>query len=236
MLCGADNVNFTGRCPAIRMGQWASHVVNSYLPHESVTRYQPLINHIEIVKKYENPCEHNFQLYPKKVLDIINKRRKLNDRIFEAREEYVSIPQDGSYYHAVAPINQLLVERIGNCHENARAAETILRANGVKNPAVAHLYIGNYNADHVVCVFNRDGSKVKNVENNNTVIVDPWVGVVDLAHNAFVKYKTLLDKYVAKGLEGNLTLKNITEHAMTTNDLKKFNERFPHFIQKKRPD
>ena len=235
MINQTSSVNFTGRCPAIRKGQWASHVVNSFLPHESVTRYQPLINHIEVVKKYEHPCEHNFQLYPKKVLDIINKRRILNDKIFEAREDFVSIPAYGSYRYATSAIEQLQATRLGNCHENAKAAESILRANGVNNPAVAHLYIGGHNVDHVVCVFNRDGSKVKTIENNNTIIVDPWVGIVDFANNAIAKYKTMLDKYVAKGQSGKATLQRITEHPMTQADIKQFKTRFPEFIQK-RPD
>ena len=229
-----QGVNFTGRCPAIRKGQWASHCINSFLPHESVTRYQPLINHIEVVKKYEHPFEHNFQLYPKKVLDIINKRRILNDKIFEAREDFVSIPAYGSYRYATSAIEQLQATRLGNCHENAQAAEAILRANGVKNPATAHIYLGGHNIDHVVCVFNRDGSKVTTIKNNKTIIVDPWIGIVDFANNAIMKYKTLFDKYVAKGNDGKATIPRITEHPMTAADIKQFRSRFPEFIQQKK--
>lgn len=236
MINATGSVNFTGRCPEIKQGQWVSHAVNAYLPHRSVTRYQPLVDSTLERTKLDSQYQSSFELYPKRVLAILDRRRKLHNEMFDAREYFVSTPEDGTYYHAVAPIEQLLETKLGNCHENARAAETILRANGVKYPAVCHLYIGGFNADHVVCAFNRDGSQVKAIKNNKTIIVDPWVGIVDFANNAIMKYKTMLDSYVAKGKTGKATLQRIEEHPMTQKDIMQFKERFPQLIQTKRPD
>ena len=251
MINQTASVNFTGRCPAIRQGQWASHVVNAYLPHQSVMRYQPLLDSTMERTKIDTRYSGTFEKYPKEVLAIINKQRLLNEATGNAREAHVSTPCSGSYYYAVSRIEQLLEEHLGNCHENAEAAETILRANGVKNPVTVALTI-NDSEKHVVCMFNRDGSKVKTIENNNTIIVDPWIGIVDFANNAIMKYRTIFEKYIIKDREKDKNLERIIPHKKTKNnevsidwmvshpmkseDIKFFKKRFPQFIQTKRPD
>lgn len=236
MINSTGSVNFTGRCPAIKTGQWASHCVNAFMPHESVTRYAPLVESTRVRTKMNPSYSGTFQLYPDNVLAIINKLRIMNEKIYDARETFVTTPLDGTYNYAVSAIKQLFSTRLGNCHENAKAAEAILRANGVKNPATAPLYMGGHPLDHVVCVFNRDGSKVKTIENNKTIIVDPWAGVVDFANNAMTKYKGIFKKLVVKDNDGKLTIPRITEHPMTPNDIRRFSENFPMFIQKKSPN
>ena len=48
---------------------------------------------------------------------------------------------------------------------------------------------------HTVCAFNRDGSVCNQIENNNTIIVDSWCGMVDFANNMIHNYKNMFQEH-----------------------------------------
>ena len=231
----SNNVNFTGRCPAIKQGQWAVHCVNAYLPHQSAFRYGQHMDYYTFLYKINHKVEPNRSVtFPQKFLNVIPKNFKLNDRIIGMSEEYLVHAKD-SFQHAIAPIRQMLETHIGACHENACAAESILRANGIAQPVIATLSYGNNTTRHVVCLFNRDGSKVEQIVPHKTVVVDPLFGIVDFLNNAEKTYRNIFSKCI-ETKKDKLNIKSVAEHRMTSDDIIRFKEQFPKFIQTKRPD
>ena len=78
-----------------------------------------------------------------------------------------------------------------NCAEEAIRTKIALEARGIKNVSVVNLTNG---ADHAFCVFNRDGSvftPFDGIINNQTVIVDTWLGKAGMANQMMKEYKTL---------------------------------------------
>ena len=85
--------------------------------------------------------------------------------------------------------------KLGNCYENALITKLILRMNGIKNAEVIALKDINGRSVHTVCAFNRNGSKFKNIENNNTIIIDTWAGKSDFAQNMISMYRNQYKDY-----------------------------------------
>ena len=233
MINSVSNVNFTGRCPSIKQGQWAVHCIDAYIPHQSAFKYgRHFDSFCELYKVNRGINPKTPARYPQKVLNFIPKNFSLNDRIIGMSEEYLS-HVNGTFERVMAPIKQMMETHLGACYENACAAETVLRANGVKNPVTACLSYDNNTTRHVVCLFNRDGSKVDRVVNNKTIVVDPLFGIVDFAGNAEKVYRRLFPNCIESNAE-KLNLTSVAERVMTTADIENFKMRFPHFIQQKK--
>ena len=233
MINQTSSVNFTGRCPAIRKGQWASHCVNANLPCVSNVKFAPLIDHLcdrTYIKDPNSP-----KRYPDFVLKILGKRFGWQDRVNNAYENYLVLDNQSNYTKAILPIKQLAETHLANCHEMARATASILKMNGVENAVVVPLKFPNPSVNHTVCVFNRDGSKFENVINNKTIIVDAWSGIVDFYNNAINKYKTIFNDFF-KIDDSKITVKHIEENPLSAEDIKLLKAQFSQFIQKKRPD
>ena len=80
-----------------------------------------------------------------------------------------------------------------NCAEEAVRTKIALEAKGIKNANVANIYLPD-NTTHAVCIFNRDGSQTYgNIINNQTVIVDSWLGKSDMANQMLMEYKKLFN-------------------------------------------
>ena len=105
MINQTSSVNFTGRCPAIRKGQWASHCVNANLPCVSNVKFAPLIDHLcdrTYIKDPNSP-----KRYPDFVLKILGKRFGWQDRVNNAYENYLVLDNQSNYTKAILPVKQL---------------------------------------------------------------------------------------------------------------------------------
>ena len=120
--------------------------------------------------------------------------------------------------------------KMGNCEEVAIIAEIILKLNGIKNGATLFLKNENNLTEHVVCAFNRDGSPISKLSNNNTIIIDPWVGKADFAGNMLKYYQNILgNNFILTTKINDLVEKRF--FATSPNiDYIKIKEFFPQFI------
>ena len=122
--------------------------------------------------------------------------------------------------------------KLANCYENAIVAKLILRMNGIKNAEVIALKNIYDQAVHTVCIFNRDGSKFKNIENNNSIIIDPWLGKADFANNMFRVYK---NQYAAQFMlpdKGQMTFKIHKTTGISRRQMKLLKTKYHQFIFK----
>ena len=46
-------------------------------------------------------------------------------------------------------------------------------------------FINGEQLNHVVCIFNKDGSQFNGTVNNSTIIIDNWAGKTDFAKNMY---------------------------------------------------
>ena len=128
--------------------------------------------------------------------------------------------------------------RLGNCSEEATVMELILKMNGIKNACTASLKSGREEVDHLVCVFNRDGSPFRGKVTNSTIIVDPWAGKADFAKNLLVYYRNVMTKSLSMLFNKNITinpetrlgLKYFEEISITPEELEELKKLYPRFI------
>ena len=225
------NTSFTGRCSHIKTAQNVCHLVNVNFPHISTTRLEPLVEHVrrENVDLYQrfldyNPAKGYFlkfnNSFEKKIIGIFIWYRNMVERLNYARSNDYFIKDLGKYFSV---LSQLRCYQLGNCYETAKISEMIMKMNGYKNACVAYLKCDESPVDHVVCVFNRDGSNVDKIINNKTIIIDPWFGCADFANNMFKKYKNMLSEYFYFRPNVKFNLRNIESTQLTKeeNDLLK---------------
>ncbi|MBR1461302.1 hypothetical protein IJ596_06700 [bacterium] len=131
--------------------------------------------------------------------------------------------------------------KLGNCFEEAKVMELIMRLNGIKNICTALPYSGANELDHLVCVFNRDGTKFDGKITNSTIIIDPWIQKADFAHNIFKYYKNVIaqnmcavDSLTGSRIPFNpndkITLKPHEELKLTYADIEALKIEFPNLI------
>lgn len=174
-----SDITFKSRCPEIRLGQQVCRTVNNVFPHYSLSKFNPMIEkHLTKVKS------------PQKVLW----------KVIEFNNERPGKPEN--YYNNESYIGDLFsfIDKFHcfNCQESAILSLLILKLNGIKNAYNAFIRNGLADSNHAVCIFNRDGSELVpcvkggketfKIENNKTIIVDPWTGICDFANNAFNEY------------------------------------------------
>lgn len=126
---------------------------------------------------------------------------------------------------------------LGNCSENAKLAELILRMNGIENACTALLKSGNTTIDHLVCVFNKDGSRFRKKITNSTIIIDPWAQKADFAKNMMIYYKNMMSKslnYIqsSKNIHPdiNISLEKYERMAFSQRQLEEFRKTYPQFL------
>lgn len=172
-----NSAAFKSRCPEIKLGQNICHKVNCEFPHYSMTKFQPLISkHITKTKK------------PWKIMQIISKLH--NDRpCFSDNALYPNYFSD--LFHYIDKHHSF------NCHESGLLSALMLKLKDIKNVYTASISKGSADVDHVVCFFNRDGSEYDGkINNNQTIIVDPWTGICDFAGKVFKEYDGLWSEYL----------------------------------------
>lgn len=207
-----QNPSFTSRSPKIRDAQWVCQKVRS-LPHISSTYLTPNVQ--DLANKNATLYKRLFENYPfgcsfantqdeLKLAKIFTWHRHLIDRIAKARETW-HVETNDDYRRVGNILNQFKHDGVGNCGEDAYLATTILKLNGIENACVAKIKIDKSWIDHVVSVFNTDGSAFDG-KVSNTIIIDPWVGATDFAQNMFLKYKSIYKKFFV-GIRANSEIK-----------------------------
>ncbi len=215
--------SFQARCPQIREGQKVCHLISSQLPHISDTRLRSAY----------------YNLFDKGLGEKVNIRyikwmRSMIDKIEEARNLYVNNAYGHTNGKPTRILNQLKFEHLGNCYENGKAAEIILKLNGVENARAVSLKRGSSAIDHFVCVFNRDGSAFDGtIKNNQTIIVDPWLGKADFAGNMFKIYENTCQKLLKLPEQGKFGVRNVEDIKISENDSSIIKQYFPKLFYKK---
>ena len=200
-------------CPEIQLGQKICRVVNEEFPHYSITKFKPLIS--RHIAKTSNPAAiHKISgiMYSNRPQMYINGAQYLSD-LFPFVEKYKSF----------------------NCYESANLSELALKINGVKNSYTANLYKGDANVDHVVCLFNRDGSPFNGeIKNNQTIIIDAWAGVCDFANKLFKEYEGYWAEFLkipswhADAAKQKFELRDISDLSLKDKFLEFILERYPN--------
>lgn len=218
--------SFQARCPHIREAQNVCHIISANYPHVSDTRIRPA---------FYNLMEKDYVSEKFKVKYILWLRR-FADKMQEVRDMFQQ-SLGGVMPAKPRPMKifqQFKIYNMGNCHENALAAEAILKLNGTQNACCVNLKQGSTPIDHVVCVFNRDGSKFDGVvKNNQTIIVDPWLGKADFANNMFKFYENNCKIRLNLKDRGHFTLTNPRETNISEFDIKLMREYFSDLFYKK---
>ena len=153
------------------------------------------------------------------------------DKLDEISGLYMAKAKDSTWV-----LDQLKVEKVGNCYENAKAAEIILKMNGVKHAKSASLVRGKIprDTDHFVCVFNRDGSVFDGtVKNNQTIIVDPLFGKVDFANNMFKMYENTCQKSLKMPAEGKFGFDRVVDTKISDEGMETLKQKFKNLLYKK---
>lgn len=184
-----SNINFTSRCAQIRDAQWVCRKVNSY-SHISPSYINKSFQ--RIARPYYDAFKRGENVYKTPAgLRIFYISEWLDKLIENFRMIRIlrNIGCKSDYGRVNRFLAQLKFDKMGNCGEKSFIAAAILKTNGIKDACIANLKIDNKKIDHSVCIFNSDNSPFDGIIGKNTIIVDPWVGDADFAHNMFVKYK-----------------------------------------------
>lgn len=184
-------------------------------PHYSITKFKPLIS--RHIAKTSHPASIN----------------KIAERLYINRPE---AGIDGTQY--VYELFSFAEKyKSFNCYEAAKLSELALKINGVKNSYTANLYKGDANVDHVVCLFNRDGSPFNGeIKNNQTIIIDAWAGVCDFANKLFKEYEVYWAEFLkipswhADAAKQKFELRDISDLSLKDKFLEFILERYPNLM------
>ena len=234
-----DSVNFTGRCPQIKTAYKVCHVINENLPHVSSTKVSPMFEKLQwkFTDSYYKFINHN-PLFPlscsnaseKKFFDLMLCQRELIRRMNNVRDCF---SPKTDFERVNNTLSQLKFERLGNCMENAEASAAIMKINGFNNVYTAHLKRGDARFDHMVCLFNKDGSPFNVDWNKNTIILDSWSGICDFAGNMFKKYENMFKDYFYIPQEGKFGFDHIKPLKLSDNELDRLRQAYPELLFKK---
>ena len=240
----ANNTNlyFQGRCVQIRDSQWVIHTIKTKFPHTSTSLFKPVCNKWlgdrPLLPK-ENLSKNlikNFIYEQEQYINKLKYIKNFQNKIDDIRSIYYD---DIRKINIFQIIDLLKNSKIGNCMENAKMAELILKMNGIKNSFCAILTSKNYTVDHMVCAFNKDGSKFDGKIKNSTIIIDPWAQKTDFASNMLKYYKNMMHNHLCyldfNGMitidpEATLELKYHNELKLTQNQLTKLKKQYPELI------
>lgn len=231
----------------LKLGKLVCQKINQNLTHISTTRMNRLVENISM--KNPDLLNNYYQLNSydwwnslrilqskqtpkgKSVLGVFSWfNKKAIPEMNSARECY-NIPGLSNFEKFDFNFKQLLNRKLGNCEENAVAAAAILKMNGVKNASIATLSHEQAYIDHVVAVFNKDGSQFTGkIINNKTIVVDPWLGVTDYANNYFAQNRTLLSQFMYIPSEGKISLNRVNQLDINEKDLFVLTEKFSDLI------
>ena len=147
---------------------------------------------------------------------------------------------------AIPPVYKCLkmleVYKQGNCFENAKIAELILKMNGIKNAYTVFLKKNNHYIDHNFCLFNKDNGLNYQAKDNNTftidpwdkktIIIDPWCNKADFIDNMMIFYENRMKNHFNIDRKQNLTFEIHDIINLSEKDLGELREKFPQFVYK----
>ncbi len=139
-------------------------------------------------------------------------------------------------------LKMLEVYKQGNCFENAKIAELILKMNGIKNAYTVFLKKNNHYIDHNFCLFNKDNGLNYQAKDNNTfiidpwnkktIIIDPWCNKADFIDNMMILYENRMKNHFNIDRKQNLTFEIHDIINLSEKDLGELREKFPQFVYK----
>lgn len=216
-----NTISFTARCPEIKKAQWVCHKITENTPHFSSTKFEPFFTNFRTKNLNDE----------KKLRNMFSFRHKLIQKLNDIRCAY-RIGMDTPLDFDINNLNQLKHEHFGNCGEDAIAARLILKMNGIDNVVQGFLKVNDKKIDHAVCMFNRDGSPFEKIINNQTILVDPWSGIVDFANNAFKKYKNMYTRYFKIPENAKMSFEPKRNYKVDKTDIEGLRNYFPEFVKK----
>lgn len=236
-----NSVNFTSRCPEIRQAQWVCHSINANFPHLSTTRIAPFIDKLEdkfpevhdkfvstnrLVGKLPQITNNK----EKKIFQIFSWIKRLTRTLNLRREE--RCPLIGDYAKMSDVLSQFKYTKLANCGENAKLSALIMKLNGHKNVYTASIKVGNKHIDHVVCFFNKDGSKFDGtIKNNKTIMIDSWLNEADFANNMLIRYRNIYKDFMFIPKDGKLSFRDIKSLDLTQEELAQLASEFPQLVK-----
>ncbi len=177
---------FKSRCPEIKLGQNVCHLVNTEFPHYSLTKFNPMITkHLSKIKSPANVMM--------KIIKFDIERPSGPESYSEDKNYLMDLFGFINDFHSF------------NCQESAVLAELMLKLNGFKNSYIAYVRDGGAEKNHAICLFNKDGSEIAvknekelipNIENNKTIIIDPWANICDFANVVLKEYRGFWSQYI----------------------------------------
>ena len=222
-----NNSSVFKSCPEIKLGQNVCHLVNTEFPHYSLTKFNPMIK--KYMPKVKSPG------------NIMMKIIKFNIERPDGPESY---SDDKNY---IMDLLSFITDfHSFNCQESAVLAELILKLNGFQNSYIAHVRDGEAGGSHVVCLFNKDGSEIAvkeekklipHIENNKTIIIDPWASTCDFANSVLKGYQCFWAEYIkpvvlANKVNGIYNLFNIRSMNLPEEYLDKVKSYYPNLVFK----
>lgn len=184
-----------------------------------------------------NTLLENYQSYAEKTklsnqdqtqLQLLESAEKTIMKLGQARQ---AANQKFGNSNILSVIDILENFKLGNCYENAKVAEVILLLNGIKNAGIARLktFLGQP-INHVVCLFNKDGSPYDGNINKHTIVIDNWAGKADFANNMINFYKTQFKEYFNIPINEQVEFIEFSKTEIPENTLDHLRHRFPSFI------
>ena len=245
--------NFTSRCKQIRDAQDICHAINTTFPRFSTTQHIPTYKKLIV----ENGNFTRGTTIPESMKDILKLIRfytqtplkpyqlhsepvKQNHRLLKFAEDIIQkmgkARNVSDYKQGEKTIESTLYQlenyRLGNCYEDAKITELILLLNGVKNSCLAKLKTPFKNIDHIVCIFNQDGSAYTGEIGNGTIVIDNWAGKADYAKNMSTHYKNLFKNHFYISPNDPIEYAMYEKHSLTPEQIEKFKEKYPQFVFK----
>lgn len=162
-----------------------------------------------------------------KRLEVI--RDKIENFGRNRQQIYETFGMGNEAYSALAMLSNA---KQGNCYEDAIISELVMKMNGVKNARTMLFKNSNDYSEHAVCVFNRDGSPVDEIINNQTIIIDPWAGKADFANNMIKRYQNQMTDLISLPEKKDIGYKIMELAKIPEDDMEALKQKFPFFVHK----
>ena len=237
-----NNQNFTARCPQIREAQLVCRKVNSTYPHISVSKIRSNIHDLGVrygvLNKEQKVSSLSFlqpnSMHNKAFRKLYNFGMRVSEKFFYIRKAWGT----SQTFDALTVDKVLWLfkrHKMGNCGEEAFAAAALLRQRGYKNVYAVPITKNRERVDHAVCIYNFDDSPFKNKITNKTIIIDPWIGKADFAHNIFREYKNLYSSVWNISENDKLGTSIRLIHKLDLDDMDIFclGQKYPEFFSEK---
>ncbi len=234
----SPQINFTGRCPEIKTAYKVCHIINEQLPHISSTKVSPMFEKMKwnFIDSYDKFLNQN-PLFPlscsspaeKKFFNLMLCQKELVRRMNNVRDCF-STKCKTDFERINNTISQLKFAGLGNCMENADVSAAVMKINGFNNVYTAHLKRGDEKIDHMICLFNKDGSPFNGKWNKNTIILDSWAGICDFAGNMFKKYENMFKDYFYIPRDGKFGFNHVKSLKFSENELTQLKETYPELL------